>query len=103
MKATLHESFNALMHTPFPAFGDNDELADLVGELAEFDGHVAGVASTVLGGDGGAIPSSLAEHSGALRRRLAKMTDLSSEDLEIVRAVRNYLDAIDWVIQALAR
>ena len=47
----FEEAFARLCETPFPPGSENCEAVDdLHAELAEYDGHVAGVATSVLGG-----------------------------------------------------
>ena len=46
----LQLAFDRLRSVPFPRDSAlSDELSDLHAELAEYDGHVAGIASSLLG------------------------------------------------------
>jgi hypothetical protein len=47
----LHRAFERLREAPFPRDSESsDALSDLHAELAEYDGHVAGIAASLLGG-----------------------------------------------------
>jgi nitrogen fixation/metabolism regulation signal transduction histidine kinase len=50
MTTTLDDAFERLRQLPFPKFAESDELADWQADLSELDGHIAGMATTILGG-----------------------------------------------------
>jgi hypothetical protein len=46
----LRRAFEAFTRTPFPpAESDDDEIDELRADLAEYDGHIAGIISTLVG------------------------------------------------------
>ena len=78
---TLERSFNALKALDFPRGEvESDDLADWILELAEFDGYVAGLATSILA-KGSADTSKLSDEAAKLRLRLFEVTNIPNEDL----------------------
>lgn len=98
MTTTLASAFERLKELPFPAFAENDELADWQADLCEFDGHVAGIAITILAG-GKADVTAIPERIDELRQRLETMADVPPEDRDIVIRSQQYLTALEEVVQ----
>ncbi|GIW99631.1 MAG: hypothetical protein KatS3mg111_2964 [Pirellulaceae bacterium] len=100
MTATLASAFERLKKLPFPEFAESDELADWQADLSEFDGHVAGIATTILAG-GKADLTTIPGHVDELRQRLQTMGDIAPEDREIMLQSKQYLNALEEVVQNL--
>jgi hypothetical protein len=70
LRRRLQDALERLRTTPFPEdSGTSEQLSELHAELAEYDGHVAGVASSVLGGS--QVERGLLQQDRTLRSRLA--------------------------------
>lgn len=98
MTTTLASAFERLKELPFPEFAESDELADWQADLSEFDGHVAGIATTILAG-GKADLTTIPKHVDELRQRLETMADIPPEDREIMVQSKQYFDALEEVVQ----
>ena len=100
MPTTLDDTFQHLQNLPFPEAGEGDDLSDWIGELSEFDGHVAGIASTIIS-NGSADTSKLLGEAKKLRLQIENVSDYPEEDREIYKSCKKYLCAIEDVIQIL--
>jgi hypothetical protein len=98
MTTTLATAFERLKELPFPEFAESDELADWQADLSELDGHVAGIATMILAG-GKADLTTIPEHVDELRQRLETMVDIPAEDREIMVQSKQYLNALEDVVQ----
>ena len=100
MATTLENAFEWLKRLPFPEFAEGEELGNWQANLAELDGHIAGIAATVLAG-GHTASSMLPRQVAALRQQLESMSDILEEDREILAECRKYLDALEEVVRSL--
>lgn len=101
MTTTLASALERLKELPFPPFAESDQLADWQADLSEFDGHIAGIATMILAGgrlDVTTIPEQIAE----LRQRLEAMADTPPEDREIMTQSKQYLKALEKVVQHMS-
>ena len=98
MTTTLASAFERLKELPFPDFAESDELADWQADLSEFDGHIAGIATTILTG-GNVDVTTIPEHIDDLRQRLEKMADIPPEDRELMIRSQQYFHALEEVVQ----
>jgi len=98
MTTTLASAFERLKTLPFPEFAESDELADWQADLSELDGHVAGIATTILAG-GKADVTTIPDHVGELRERLETMADIPPEDCELMVQSKQYFNALEEVVQ----
>ena len=102
MTATLQAALKHLKRLPFPEFGEGDELADCQADLSELDGHIAGIAASLLGG-GRADVHGLPEQLAELRQRLQSISNVPPADRDIAVQCRDYLDALEDVVQSMKR
>jgi hypothetical protein len=100
MTTTLESTFQNLQALGFPEAGESDDLADWIAELSEFDGHVAGIATTIMA-DGNADTSKLKDEAVKLRLRLIQITDIPNEDREGFENCKKYFFALEEVIENL--
>jgi DNA repair ATPase RecN len=98
MTTTLQSTFERLKQLRFPEFAESDELADWQAELSELDGHIAGIATTILAG-GHPDSSTIQKQVTELRNQLESITDITDEDREIFAECKNYVDALEEVVQ----
>lgn len=95
---TVEDAFERLKQRPFPEFAESDALADWQADLAELDGHIAGIAVTILGG-GRADTSSLIKQVGELREKLESISDIPDQDRGLFTDSKSYVDALEEVVQ----
>jgi hypothetical protein len=80
----------------------SDDLSDLHAELAEYDGHVAGVASSLLGG--APVEPSLLARDAALEERLERAAgDSDGSARDDAEAYLAYYRLLDEVLAAARR
>ncbi len=100
MTKSLKCAYDRLTKMPFPEFAECDELAEKQAELAEFDGHVAGIALKKLSGT--KCESSLLAHDVArLRQGLESLEDIPYGDQKLFFDSMIYLVAIEDVVSNL--
>ncbi|MEM9040210.1 MAG: hypothetical protein AAGD33_09990 [Actinomycetota bacterium] len=94
----LRTAFENLTALPFPAHPDDIELADWVLELAEIDGHIAGLATGALGAS---RPQTIKSH--AATSHLARLRDIRvvGDDECMYDACIVYAQAVERVESAL--
>jgi hypothetical protein len=97
MTTTLASAFERWKELPFPEFAESDELADWQADLSELDGHVAGIATTILAG-GNADLTMIPELVDELRQRLETMADIPPEDRDIMIRSKQYFNALEEVV-----
>ena len=92
-RRALEEAFAAFRDVPFPRGSADEELSDAHAELAEYDGHVAGVVTTLLAG-GDVSPEQLA-FDDDLRARFerAPAREEARRYVEYMDELRRLLDA----------
>ena len=100
MTTTLARAFERLKKLPFPEFAESDKLADWQADLSEFDGHVAGIATTILAG-GKTDLTMISVQVNELRQRLDRLKDIPLEDREIMVECKQYFNAIEEVVQTM--
>lgn len=100
MTTALTDAFEYLKELPFPKFAQSNALSDWQADLAELDGYIAGIATTVLGG-GHADLSKLHASINKSRTWLETIQDIPAEDHDTLMDCRHYLDALDKIVQNL--
>lgn len=100
MTTTLGSLFERLKELSFPEFAESDDLADWQADLSELDGHVAGIATTILAG-GTADLTTIRTHVDELRQRLEAIQKIPKEDHEIVVECKHYLVVLEEVVQSM--
>jgi hypothetical protein len=95
----LEQAFASLKSTAFPRHPADMDLADWILELAEIDGHYAGMATTVLA-TGRADPIR-SEELEALQIWLDQLRVADEEDTEILKDCHTYLARLFRVANAL--
>lgn len=94
----LRDALNSLRKSSFP--GDSptsDTLSELHAELAEYDGHVAGVVASLLGGS--RVEPRLLEPDLKLRSRLELFAENASEPLRSeARQHLSYCERLDRLL-----
>jgi hypothetical protein len=100
-RSELEFAWQRLRGTPIPSLSSEDvELDDLRVDLIEFDGHAAGLVSTVLGP---ARPDMPLDDDADLRRRVERRTaDADPEAAADARKLEAYLAQLEQIV-ALAR
>ena len=99
MSKLLKKCFDELRGMNFPEPGESDELADWIGELAEFDGYIAGLATTALAGS--AIKDIPKDEVENMKLRLVSIKDIPDEDMSVRSECVSYLDVLERLIAAL--
>jgi len=97
MTTNLASAFERLKQLPFPEFAESDELADWQADLSELDGHVAGIATTILAG-GTSDLTTIRKHVDELCQRLETIRDIPPEDHAILTECKVYLGAVEEVV-----
>jgi len=98
--AVLKDILEKMRRHPFPEFADNDELGEWMEELAEFDGHIAGLASSQLGGEV-VDTSGLSEQMNDLFLQFEDIRGLSEKDSAIYNECSTYLKIIQGLVALL--
>lgn len=94
----LRAAWQELQALPFPEHPGDDLLASWVLELAELDGHIAGLARTALGSRGARTATSKElEAHGASLQEIA----VTGDDLVTYNACVTYVSALQRVEHAL--
>ena len=97
-RARLEHALQALRELPFPEGSTDAVVDDLHAELAEFDGHINGLAARLLGGE--RFTLELSEN----RELRASLMHAQREGTPGARADAtrqlHYLDALDLVVRA---
>ncbi len=105
MTTMLASAFRRLKELSFPEFAESDELADWQADLVELDAHVAGIAITILAGRragfGAADLATIHTYIDTLHQRLESLQYIPADDHGIVVECKNYLAAIDEVVQSM--
>jgi hypothetical protein len=99
---TIEQALEQLKATAFPEFPEDDTLSDWVGELAEFDGYVAGLAMSAIGG-GQVDLRRLGDQAKHFRSVFAQLPRSypAPEDDEIYSACEQYLKLVEGVVDAM--
>ena len=97
---TLKTAFDKLLAVDFPEFAESDELADWMADLAELDGHVAGIATSIISGIHFVDTSKLSLELYKLKKRLSMIDDIPEEDKLIYDECIRYLQVIEEVVLA---
>ena len=90
---TLVSAFKALRDVPFPEFPQDDELTDWLADMAEMDGHVAGLASSALAKGRSDIRATEVQGQLAVfqnRLRAVCTERLTHEDLAIYHSCKDF-------------
>jgi len=100
--ATIKQALEQLDETEFPVFPEDDALSDWVGELAEFDGYVAGLAMSASGGAKVDVRQ-LSEQAKRFREAFAQLPTsyAVAEDNAIYSACNRYLELIEALVMAI--
>ena len=99
----LRIAWERMRATPFPLDSAvSDELSDLRADLALYDGHVAGIATSAL--DWGTVDRKTLQLDAALRKRLEALRQEDNEVLQSeVRIYLEYLTLLDSVLLLAGR
>ena len=97
---TLESCFQHLQTLRFPEGRDNDELADWIVDLTEFDSHVDGIVVTRLAG-AVAETSELIDRAIELRLRLEQIVEIPDQDRKVHRDCKDYYRALKDVVNFL--
>jgi hypothetical protein len=101
-RSELEATLAAHAETPFPRSSEDETLSDLHADLVEYDGHVAGVATTLL--EGQPVPPEFLRFPEDLRERIADAAESSDPGhAEQARAYLAYLDELRRVLEAARR
>jgi hypothetical protein len=100
-RSELEAAVAAHAETPFPRSSEDDTLSDLHADLAEYDGHVAGVAATLL--EGQAVPPEFLRFPENLRERMEQAAAADPGHAEQARTYLAYLDELRRVLEAARR
>ena len=94
----LRTAFENLMALPFPGHPDDLELAGWVLDLAEIDGHVAGLATSALGAS---RPQTVSSNVAAPHLARLREIRVVGEDEVIYDGCVVYAQAVERVEQVL--
>ena len=95
LRAELADAFTALRRGGFPESTKDEAGAEVHALLAEFDGHVAGLALTVAGG--GMVDKSLLKSDPALSERIDKLGG-SATPASLIARYRTRFDTLDRML-----
>ena len=95
----LAQAWEHLVALPFPDHPDDPDLSDWLLDLAELDGHVAGLAKSALAG--ASVPSSPRPEVDRHARLLDELR-VVGDDEEIYLQCQIYVDALAGVAEALS-
>ncbi len=95
----LSRALNDLMSAPFPQHPEDERLAEWILELAELDGHLAGLAHSALS----ARPARPLRSTAAINHA-TRLRDLSVADVDepIWRQCRDYIARLQLIEEILA-
>jgi hypothetical protein len=100
-RARLRRAFDGFKNIPFPtgSTGESDELGELHAELVQYDGHIAGLVTTLIGY---ARPSHPITFDEDLKARLHAAAQRGGQDAADARRYLDYLEHIRHLVE-LAR
>ncbi|MEK9150298.1 MAG: hypothetical protein AAB267_09695 [Candidatus Desantisbacteria bacterium] len=101
MKEILRKKFEEFRRIPFPNRSENDELCDILFDLVELDGHIAGLVSSYL--SGGIIKKELVFIDEGLNARLENFVLSSEDEAKTVEEYKKYKAYLDELVQILKR
>lgn len=96
---SLRAAWKELQSLPFPEHPDDDVLAGWLLDLAELDGHIAGLAATALGSRG-AAPVLLSREVAA-HAALLEQINVAAEDAAVYDECIAYIARLQRVADAL--
>lgn len=99
---TLNTAFDKLKATAFPGYAESDDLADWISDLAEFDGYVAGIASTIIGGGRVSIDK-LHRELDEMKIRLSAIDEFPEDDQLVYDSCTKYMQALEEVVLEIAK
>jgi hypothetical protein len=88
--------FNDFINTPFPKAPEDDDLYDIYSDLAEYDSHIAGIVSSLLGGK--QVNKSLI----FLNNDLEKKINANGNNSEL-KDIRDYKNRIDKLVMLIIK
>ncbi|WP_438433840.1 hypothetical protein [Gorillibacterium sp. sgz500922] len=92
----LQEFYVLLSITPFPEAPENDDVYDAYSELVEYDGHVAGLASSALRGN------RIDKHLVFKNHKLdAFIEEIEADNESEVKSIKNYKNLLDSIVTIL--
>src|SRR6266571_3386236 len=100
VKSQLEDLFNNHKKKPFPEVVPNEDLADIKGELALYDGHVAGLVSSYL--KNAPINSSFVEIDRELEKRIQNFEPKNIQEEKNKADLISYKHKLDELISHLA-
>ncbi len=99
MIEVIKQYFDDMQSVPFPDAGESDDLADWIADLAELDGHIAGLAATALGGF--RVMSVPKNKMAEMKARLQAIDNIPPEDVIVREQCEAYFAALQRVAEAL--
>lgn len=96
---TLRETFEKFKSMPFPENPENDELYDIFSDLVQLDGHIAGLASSVLSGK--IVDKELVFVDEEMNNRLNLINTNSRKEAKELLALRDYKRELDSLTNIL--
>ena len=100
----LKTAFEDLWNLKFPDPVETDDLADWIMELAEFDGYVAGIASTILKhGSTDTDTTNVGSKFEEFGERLSKIRITADGDRSTYEECKNYLEVLRAVVNEIGK
>ncbi|WP_078557070.1 hypothetical protein [Bacillus alkalicellulosilyticus] len=90
----LEISFNDFINTSFPEAPEDDDLYDIYSDLVEYDSHIAGIVSSLLGGK--KVNKSLIFLNDDLEKKIN--ANGNNSELKDIREYKNKIDNLVMLI-----